>query len=209
MALSFLYLCLGFGFFGVTLWLPQVAKQLSGLTNVQASFVTALPFVCAVVAMVAVGRRSDRTGERRWHVAAGALVAASGNVADPVVALAALSVGAMGLWSVIGIFWQIPAAFLTGAGAAAGVAIINSCGSLGGFLGPCVIGWARGQTAGFGAATLAVSLAMLAAATVAASLKVRRAEAEAAATARRPVDAANENPAPAFLGPAPRMRRFR
>jgi len=176
--LGFMYCCLGFGFFGITLWLPQVVKQLSGLTNTQVSFITAIPFVGAVIAMIVVGRHSDRTGERRWHVVAGAMVAAvgfavSGNVADPVLALIAISIGAMGLWSVIAIFWQIPAMFLTGAAAAVGVAIINSCGSLSGFLGPYVIGWIRGQTTGFGVAMLAVSLAMLMAAAIAVSLGAR------------------------------------
>jgi MFS transporter, ACS family, tartrate transporter len=150
--LGFMYACLGFGFFGITLWLPQVVKQVSQLSNLQTSFVTAIPFICAVVAMIVVGKHSDRTGERRWHIVAGTLVAAlgfaiSGNVADPVMALVAISIGAMGLWSVIAVFWQIPSKFLTGAAAAVGVAIINSCGSMGGFVGPYVIGWIRSHPA--------------------------------------------------------------
>jgi ACS family tartrate transporter-like MFS transporter len=170
--LGFMYACLGFGFFGITLWLPQVVKQVSQLSNLQTSFVTAIPFICAVVAMIVVGKHSDRTGERRWHIVAGTLVAAlgfaiSGNVADPVMALVAISIGAMGLWSVIAVFWQIPSKFLTGAAAAVGVAIINSCGSMGGFVGPYVIGWIRSHSPGFGAAMLAVAAAMLIAAAIA------------------------------------------
>ncbi len=185
--LGFMYACLGFGFFGVTLWLPQVIKQLSGLSNLQTSLVTTIPFLCAVVAMIVVGRHSDRTGERRWHVAGGAAVAAlgfavSGNIGDPLLALLAISVGAMGLWSVIAIFWQIPAMFLTGAAAAVGVAIINSCGNIGGFLGPYVIGWIRGQTPGFGTAMLAVAAAMLIAAGTALVFRERGTRVTAPAT---------------------------
>ena len=173
--LSFMYACLGFGFFGITLWMPQVVKQVSQLGNLQASFITAIPFICAVVAMVVVGKHSDRTGERRWYIAAGTLVAAlgfaiGGNVTDPIMALVAISIGAMGLWSVIAVFWQIPSRFLAGSAAAAGVAIINSCGSIGGFLGPYVIGWIRIHSPGFGSATLAVALAMAIASVIAVAL---------------------------------------
>lgn len=178
--LSLLYFCLGIGFFGVTLWLPQIVKQLSGLSNVQVSLVTSIPFVAAVVAMLITGRLSDRSGERRRYVVGGTIVAAIGFTASgfaphAVLALAAISIGAMGLWSVIGIFWQLPAAFLTGAAAAAGVAVINSCGSLGGFVGPYLIGLVRSSGVGFGPAMAFIGLAMLVAAGIAASLRVAEA----------------------------------
>lgn len=175
-ALSLTYMCLGIGFFGITFWLPQVIRQLSGLSPVQTSFVSAVPFVFAVVAMVLAGRHSDRTGEHRWHVVTGALTAAlgfalSGIVSDPIAALVGTTIGAMGLWSIIAIFWQIPGQFLTGAAATAGVAIINSCGSIGGFIGPYMVGWIRGQTTNFGISMIAISIALVIAAGIVAILR--------------------------------------
>ena len=170
--LGLLYFCLGVGFFGITLWLAQVVRQMSGLSDIQTSFVSAIPFAAATVAMIAAGRWSDRTGRRTSVVVGGCLVAAagfaaSGQVASPVLALTALALGAMGLWSVIGVFWQLPTQFLSGAAAAIGVAIINSCGSLGGFVGPYTIGWMRGAGDDFGSALLGIAAAMIAAAVIA------------------------------------------
>lgn len=177
--LGFMYMCLGIGFFGVTLWLPQVVRQLSGLTSVQTSFVSAIPFLFAVISMVLVGRHSDRTGERRWHVVIGALVAAvgfvvSGQVENSLVALGAITIGAMGLWSIIAIFWQIPVRFLSGAASASGLAIINSCGSIGGFIGPFLVGWIRGQTGGFSAALIAIAGSLIVAAIIASLLRFEK-----------------------------------
>ena len=177
--LGLMYMCLGIGFFGVTLWLPQVVRQLSGLTSVQTSFVSAIPFLFAVISMVLVGRHSDRTGERRWHVVIGALVAAvgfvvSGQVENSLVALGAITIGAMGLWSIIAIFWQIPVRFLSGAASASGLAIINSCGSIGGFIGPFLVGWIRGQTGGFSAALIAIAGSLIVAAIIASLLRFEK-----------------------------------
>jgi ACS family tartrate transporter-like MFS transporter len=177
--LGFMYMCLGIGFFGVTLWLPQVVRQLSGLTSVQTSFVSAIPFLFAVISMVLVGRHSDRTGERRWHVVIGALVAAvgfvvSGQVENSLVALGAITIGAMGLWSIIAIFWQIPAQFLAGAAQASGLAIINSCGSIGGFIGPFLVGWIRGQSGGFSVALIAIAGSLIVAAIIASLLRFEK-----------------------------------
>ena len=175
--LGLLYMCLGCGFFGISLWLPQVVRQLSGLTDVQTSFVSAIPFLFAVVAMVLVGRHSDRTGERRWHVVIGALIGAagfviSGQLADPIAALVAITIGAMALWSIIAIFWQLPVQFLSGDAAISGVAVVNSLGALGGFIGPFTIGWIRGQTGGFAMPLVAIAAALVIAAVIAATLRL-------------------------------------
>jgi ACS family tartrate transporter-like MFS transporter len=96
--------------------------------------------------MVLIGRHSDRTGERRWHVAICAAVGAAGLAAcaltsNPVVALILLCISAAGIWGTLGPFWALPPAFLGGTAAAAGIALINSLGNLGGgFIGPNVMG---------------------------------------------------------------------
>ena len=95
--------------------------------------------------MVWIGGHSDLTGERRWHVAWPALLAAGGlllcsfaNTSG--LALAALSLAALGIWGALGPFWAMPTAMLSRSGAAAGIAWINAVGNLGGFVGPYAVG---------------------------------------------------------------------
>ena len=103
---------------------------------------TALPFVVALVGMVLIGRHSDRTGERKGHVAACAMTGAIGLVlaagfhdSVPLIVLS-FALSQLGQRSVQGVFWAIPPMFLGGTAAAAGIALINSVGNLGGFVGP-------------------------------------------------------------------------
>jgi ACS family tartrate transporter-like MFS transporter len=135
--------------YGIFLWLPRMIEESLG----HRSFVAVMiPFAFALVAMVLVGRHSDRTGERKWHVAGSALVAALGLVlaaafrADPVLLVASLTICQMGQRSVQPTFWTLPPLFLGGTAAAAGIALINSIGNLGGQLGPWVMGALRDQT---------------------------------------------------------------
>ncbi len=115
------------------------------LTNFQIGLLTALPHLCAVVCMALVGISSDRTGERRLHLAGAALAAAVGwgLVAwgpTPVVALVGLCIAQAGMMSMLPVFWTLPSAFLSGAAAAGGIALINSVANIGGFFGPTILG---------------------------------------------------------------------
>ncbi len=152
--LSLTYATLGCGFFGLNFWLPQIIKQASGVSNLAVGFLNAIPFLCAAVAMVVVGRWSDRTGQRRWLYVAGVLIGAacltlSALSTNPFLALALMCVAMASIWSVIAVFWSLPAAFLSGAGAASGMALINSIGGLGGFVGPYMIGWVRSSNSNY------------------------------------------------------------
>jgi ACS family tartrate transporter-like MFS transporter len=127
--------------YGIFLWLPKMLQDVSGTRGFALSTITAIPFGAALVAMVLVGRHSDRTGERKLHVAACASTAAVG------LGLAAASQGS--LWvlvlsftlsqmaqrAMVGPFWAMPPIFLGGTAAAAGIALINAIGNLGGFAG--------------------------------------------------------------------------
>ena len=104
--------------------------------------------------MVVIGRHSDRTGERRWHIALSAHRRRRGVRAQRVRArlvpsLAALSIAMLGLASMLGPFWAFATSFLGGVGAAAGIALINSVGNIGGFVGPNIIGYISRSTHGF------------------------------------------------------------
>jgi ACS family tartrate transporter-like MFS transporter len=115
--------------------------------------------------MIVVGRHSDETGERRWHIAlsaalGGAAFALAGFVHGVVPAIALLSLAMLGLASMLGPFWAFATSFLGGMGAAAGIALVNSVGNVGGFVGPNIVGYVRESTNSF-AAGLAIVGAIL------------------------------------------------
>ena len=153
--LSLLYLTIVIGFYGISLWLPLLVKrEFPGVGSVALGFITAVPYLCAVIAMVAVGRSSDRRRERTWHLAlplgAGALGLVIAAYAGSVVGMISICVATAGIYAALGPFWTLPPAFLRGAAAAAGIAWINSIGNLGGFLGPYTLGQLATDGAGIG-----------------------------------------------------------
>jgi D-galactonate transporter len=167
--LGVLYFCIVVGLYGIGFWMPQVL-QTFGLTHLQIGFLTAIPYLVATVGMVIAGRNSDRTGERILHVALPLIAAALGFVwsayAGPLgLVIVALSLAALGLYAAIGTFWSLPTSILTGAGAAGGLALVNSIGNSGGFFGPLIVGHLKGTTGDFTTALLflAGSLALAAA----------------------------------------------
>lgn len=134
--------------FGITLWMPQIIGGFGGLNATASGLLTAVPYLFAGVAMVLNARHSDRTGDRRWHILVPASVGACGLILavvapSPLLGMVGLCIGASGILSSNILFWGIPSMFLTGAAAAAGIAMVNSIGNLGGFVGPYVTGWAR------------------------------------------------------------------
>lgn len=122
-----------------------IKEQFKQTTNFQVGLLTALPHLCAIVAMSLVGISSDRSGERRWHLAGSACAASIGwgIVAwgpNPQVALAGLCLAQSGMMSMLPIFWTLPSAFLSGIAAAGGIALINSVANIGGFFGASILG---------------------------------------------------------------------
>jgi len=149
---------------GIAIWMPQFVRAF-GLSNLQTAFVTAIPAAFMALAMVVVGRHADRTGERVWHAAGPFLVSAAGFLlaalsSDPLIGLVGLTVGAAGIGGASPNIWIFPTTLLTGTAAAAGIALINSVGSTGGFFGPSIIGWVRDATGGFSGAQLVLAAAM-------------------------------------------------
>jgi MFS transporter, ACS family, tartrate transporter len=149
-ALGFVYMGLNIPQYGLSFFLPQIVKDF-GLSNVQAGFVTALPYLVGAIGMVLWGRHSDRTGERKWHVVMSfiAMVVGLGFASiapSPIIKMAVLCIAGWGFFSVLPVFWTLPTAFLSGAGAAAGIAAVNSIGNLGGFFGPKIFGVLRDWT---------------------------------------------------------------
>jgi ACS family tartrate transporter-like MFS transporter len=166
-----IYFGIVMGFYGITFWLPQIVKAFSAMNDFFVGCLAAIPWIAATVIMVVTSKHSDRTRERRWHVAGSAAAGAAGLIgagvtANPVVELAALSLAAAGIWATLGPFWAMSSESLAGTGAAAGIALINSVGNLGGFLGPYIIGWVRTRTASFAWGLVVLALFLIAGAGV-------------------------------------------
>jgi D-galactonate transporter len=161
LALSLVYFGAVATNYGTAFWLPQIIKGF-GLTNLQTGFVAAIPYIVGTVGMIWWSRRSDAKMERKGHAAIAFLVAAVGIAGstvfeDPTLKMIALSFGAFGVFAVLPVFWTFPTAFLSGASAAAGIAVINSIGNLSGFFGPFIMGWLKDATGSFSAGLLAIA----------------------------------------------------
>lgn len=132
--------------YGVSFWLPTLIKTLGFSDLRQIGFMTALPYAAAVVTMLALAWNSDRTGERRLHLAAAGVLGGASLVlsvvwhAQPWWSFGALIVAMAGIVTTIPLFWNLPTAFLKGATAATGFALITSIGNLSGFAAPYMMG---------------------------------------------------------------------
>jgi MFS transporter, ACS family, tartrate transporter len=156
--LGLVYFGLLVGMYGYGFWLPQIVKGFGELSNLEVGFISAIPYAAAAFTMFLWSRHSDRTGERSWHIALPAFVGAVGLAASayfgnsPALALAALSLSAIGVYAALPVFWTLPTSLLAGSAAAAGIALVNSIGNTGGFFGPMLVGYVTDATGGYGAA---------------------------------------------------------
>jgi ACS family tartrate transporter-like MFS transporter len=164
LAFGVLYFCMVVNVYGLSFWVGEIVDKVDGLSDVAAGFVTAIPYTVAIAGLVLISRHSDRTGERKLHVAVALAIAAVSfavsTIVSPIAAIAAIAVGLFFLLGAHPVFWAMPAALLSGPAAAAGIALINSIGNLGGFVGPYLVGLledATGSTNG-GLVVLAVIL---------------------------------------------------
>jgi len=158
LTLALLYFCIVVGLYGIGFWMPQVI-QAFGLMPLEIGFLTAIPYLFASIAMVIWGWHSDRSSERIWHVALPLFLASAAfawsAVSGPLgLTMAALTLATLGIYAAIGTFWSLPTSILTGTGAAAGLALVNSIGNLGGLAGPSIVGVIKQGTGSFTAALL-------------------------------------------------------
>jgi len=170
LALSLVYFGAVANNYGLSFFLPQIVKAFGG-SNAQAGLVTAIPYVAGAIGAVWWGRHSDATRERRFHLVAALLlgsigIAVSTAIDDPVLKIAVLCAAGFGIFGSLPVFWTLPTAFLGGAAAAGGIALINSIGNLAGFVAPFVVGSIKDATGGFTGGLLCVSAASLVAAMI-------------------------------------------
>jgi MFS family permease len=149
------------GSYGVGIWLPQIIRN-GRLSNLEIGFITSACYVVASVAMIAWAAWVDRTGKKIGNLTLACLVGTIGLVTAILtnsiwISLAWVTLALVGITSARAIFWTIPTKFLTGLAAAGGLAFINSIGTLGGFVGPYVVGWLRDATGSFSAGLMAMA----------------------------------------------------
>jgi len=174
---ALLWFCLLSGSYGIMFWLPQMLKRLTGLGPLAVGVVNTLPWIGLTIGIYFNSAHSDRSGERFWHVAlpaalAAGAIAAAYLVGPGAVGLVALFLGGLALGAAQGAFWSVPTTLLTPATLAVAAVAINICGSAGGLVMPHLVGIALERTGSFGGPTALVCGILLIAAVLA--LLIRR-----------------------------------
>ncbi|MFI8335084.1 MFS transporter [Pseudomonas taetrolens] len=150
--MSAIYLCLVMALTGLLFWMPQLIKSAGVADTFDIGLLTMVPYLIAAVGNLLIGNSSDKRGERRWHMAGCALLTAAGYLlcawfpGQLLPLMVGMSMVMTGIIAWMPIFWTIPPRFLTGLAAAAGIALINSLGQLGGVVGPFMVGWIKDQS---------------------------------------------------------------
>jgi len=175
-AIYFMWVC---GFYGITMFLPILVKALSTAISIQmVGFLVMIPYIFGFFAMYFIGRHSDKTGERRWHTILGMVTTAIGLAGSALLAdisvfvsMVFFTIAVMGVYGSFGPFWAIPASFLSATAAAGAIAMINSIGNLGGFVGPYVMGFIRDATGSFTGGIMFLAACLLTAAVLLMTLR--------------------------------------
>ncbi|PFH19011.1 MFS transporter [Burkholderia sp. JKS000303] len=164
-ALGLMVFPLAAAIYGMFTWLPQVVSSL-GASPMQTGLINAVPFIFSAIAMVWWGNHSDRTGERAWHLIIPPVCATVGLVTAAMLpvgiwTLVWLSIGMAGTLAALTMIVSVTPEFLTGAAAAAGIALVNAIGNVGSFCGPYLIGLIKAMGGQFQTALLALGLLLL------------------------------------------------
>lgn len=164
-AFGLVYFCIVLALYGLNFWTPLMVRSLSGLSNVQVGWLTALPSLFAAVGMYLWGMWSDRTGRRATFLVIPCMIGVAGFVLSlilpsPATGLLAILIGTVCVYLSLPIFWTLPTAMLTGTAAAGGIALINSIGNVSGYVGPFLLGALQQSTGSYagGFACLGASL---------------------------------------------------
>ena len=175
--LGTLFGCALVGIYGMLMWLPQIIKSLGKLTDIQVGFLSSVPPLLGVVGTIIASHSSDRTGDRKMHIAVLYTIGAIGMLASafapsPISAYVFLCVAGLGINSTNSLFWSLNASFMTGVAAAASIAAVNTIAQFGGLVGPWLIGLVKGSTGNFIWALVIVAGFLLIAAAIAASMPI-------------------------------------
>ncbi|WP_213064455.1 MFS transporter [Acinetobacter sp. ACNIH1] len=166
LTLALYYLPVTLSIYGLNLWLPTIIKQFSGGSDLQVGFLSSIPYVFGIIGLLIIPLSTDKLNDRYGHLSFLYALGACGMffsawLTSPVMQLIALSVVAFALFSTTAVFWTLPGRFLTGASAAAGIALINSVGNLGGYIGPFGIGLLKQYTGNMASGLYFLTIVMI------------------------------------------------
>ncbi|OAJ55046.1 hypothetical protein A6V36_09520 [Paraburkholderia ginsengiterrae] len=183
-SLACLFGCALVGIYGLFLWLPQIVKSLGHLTNLEVGFLSAAPPLLGVLGTFLISRSSDRTGDRKKHLAfvygmSALAIAGSAYAPSPMIAYGLLCVTGLFIYSGNSLFWSLASSFRTGAAGAATIALINTIAQFGGLVGPWSIGLVRNATGNFKLALLTIAAFLVVAMIIALVMRVTPAEDDA------------------------------
>lgn len=161
----FLYIT---GFWGFNYWMPTVLKSMSGWSNLAIGGLLAIPMFISLLASAYNGHSSSKRNEKRWHGAIPMFIGAIGLAVgvfmhNPVVAFFFVILANIGTYAPMAVWWSYPTTFLSGPAAAGAIGMINSCGNLGGFVGPYLTGWIKTTTGSFAGAYVYLACSLTAA----------------------------------------------
>jgi MFS transporter, ACS family, tartrate transporter len=180
-SLACLFGCALVGIYGLFLWLPQIVKSMGHLSNIEVGFLSAAPPLLGVLGTYLVSRSSDRTGDRKYHLAfvygmSALAIAGSAYAPNPLLAYALLCVTGLFIYAGNPLFWSLAASFRTGAAGAATIALINTVAQFGGVVGPWSIGLVRHATGNFKLALLTIAAFLVVATIIAIVMRVKPAD---------------------------------
>ena len=160
-----IYFCVVLGQYGLTFWLPTIIRKAGVADPLWVGVFTAIPYLCAIIALPLVGMSADRHRERRLHLAIPMLIAAAGFAVLPTLgsvpaSIVCLGVAAAGILASSSQFWSLPTALLGGMSAAAGIAAVNCVANLAGFFSPAIVGWLNDLTGKSTAGLIFISVAV-------------------------------------------------
>ncbi|SEJ13543.1 MFS transporter [Paraburkholderia diazotrophica] len=161
-----IYFCVVLGQYGLTFWLPTIIRRTGVADPLWVGILTAIPYLCAIVALPLLGSSADKRRERRLHLAIPMLVSAAGFAILPMLgsvgaSIVCVSVAAAGILASSSLFWALPTAVLGGMSAAAGIAAVNCFANLAGFFSPAIVGWLNDLTGKSTAGLIFISSAVV------------------------------------------------
>ena len=175
-ALALLFGCALVGIYGLLIWTPQIVKSMGHFSDMEIGFLSAIPPLVGVVGSVLVGRHSDKTGDRKKHLAcvylvAGLALGVSAFVPSVTIAYLLLCVAGI-IYAGNALFWSLNASMMTGAACAVCIALVNTIAQFGGLVGPWMIGLVKDGTGSFALALLTLAAFLFIAAAIAWTLRV-------------------------------------
>ncbi|WP_322051874.1 MFS transporter [Paraburkholderia bannensis] len=161
-----IYFCVVLGQYGLTFWLPTIIRRTGVADPLWVGILTAIPYICAIIALPLLGTSADKRRERRFHLAIPMLVAAAAFATLPMLgtvgpSIICVSVAAAGILASSSLFWALPTAVLSGMSAAAGIAAVNCFANLAGFFSPAIVGWLNDLTGKATAGLIFISTAIV------------------------------------------------